>query len=103
MVVKTRLNILVCATGLIVAGCHTPANQEVVWHQAGKTQREIQMDFAACRRDGHGVENPFAPFNGGAAISSAASYWSYVRDCMEAKGYTRCPRNQVPANEPTIR
>lgn len=88
---------------LIGTGCHTPYTKEVVWHQPGKTQREIQMDFGDCKMRAHSVENPLAPFSAGAAISSASSYWDYVRDCMESKGYTRCPRDEVPAGEATIR
>lgn len=91
--------------GLLLTGCRSTDKKqtETVWHQSGKTQREIQMDFADCKMRAHSVENPFAPFNAGAAISSAGGYWGYVRDCMESKGYTRCPRNEVPAGEATIR
>jgi hypothetical protein len=112
--VKTLFSTLFLTTGFLLAavmntGCHTEASRqrayqsEIVWHQPGKTQQEIQKDFGKCKTKAHDVDNPFAVINGAAMIGNAANYWGYVAACMESKGYTRCPRSEVPVGDAIIR
>jgi hypothetical protein len=96
----------VLLAALLLTGCRSTESKQakqIVWHQAGKTQQEIAKDFFDCKLEASQLSNKYSLVGGASGIANYADYWSAIANCMESKGYTRCPRDQVPKGEATIR
>jgi multidrug efflux pump subunit AcrA (membrane-fusion protein) len=106
---KTNLSFVLCFL-LFITSCTTQ-----VWYQPGKTQAQIQKDWAqsqlASRRAALGIHQPVIftddGFAAGLAIAAQRDAARAARDIgtltMQAKGYQLVPLSSVPNHEPYLK